>query len=91
MKDYFKDSIIYYYNQLLREGCDDPLRVVISDLLDTIDVPKEQEKYLLEISSNHKKDLENIILILKKMKLENKIDGQAINLIIKKINQIIRD
>lgn len=88
VKDYFKSSLIYYYQDLIKKGNSDPLRVVIADLLDTIDVSDNQKDYLKKYTNNDKKDIDNIIILLNKMDITNKVDHKALKIIINKLEHL---
>ena len=81
MKDYFKDAVAYYFKWLSGEGYADPARVIISDFLDTIKVTKEQENYIKKTASVEKKDIDNLLILIKKMKMDKEVDLQSLDLI----------
>ena len=87
MKEYFKNSIAYYYKHLRKSGCGDPLQVIASDFVNTIQLSDLQKEFVL--SNAKPKKVENIILILKKMQSDKKIDNKAIDIIIKELNELI--
>ena len=81
MKDYFKDAVAYYFKWLAGEGYSDPARVIIADFLDTIKVTKEQKDYINNSIPANKKDIDNLLILIKKMKMDNKIDTESLDLI----------
>lgn len=91
MRDYFKNSIVYYYSHLKNEGCDDPVRVIISDFLETIKITDKQKEFIENNINTNKSDLKNIEVLLTKMNIKNSYDDKIIALIIKKINHILKE
>ena len=81
MKDYFKDAIVYYFKHLAEEGYKDPVRIIISDFLETIKITKEQEEYIRKETGVKKNDIDNLLILIKKMKVDKEIDIQSLNLI----------
>ena len=81
MKEYFKDAIVYYYRFLVKEGYKDPVRVLISDFLETVKVTDEQEKYMKKEAGVNSKDIDNLLILIKKMKADKEIDIQSLDLI----------
>lgn len=81
MKEYFKDAVVYYFKWLAGEGYNDPVRVIISDFLDAIKVTKEQDDYIKKTANINKNDIDNLLILIKKMKMDNKIDTESLNLI----------
>ena len=82
MQDYFKSAIAYYFKYLVDNGYNDPVKVIISDFLDTIKITKEQRDYILKENSIDDKDnINNMLVLIRKMKADNKIDVDSLDLI----------
>lgn len=90
MKDYFKNSIAFYYKHLLEEGCDDPVKIMIADFVNTVKVTKEQEKYISNMTEQEFKMIDNILILIKKMKSDNKYDEKSLDLIEKGLSSLKR-
>lgn len=81
MEDYFKDAIVYYYKYLIKEGYSDPVRIIISNFLEAVKITKEQEEYIKDKTNVDIKTINNLLILIKKMKADNKIDIQSLDLI----------
>lgn len=81
MKEYFKDAIAYYFKWLSGEGYSDPVKIIISDFLDTIKITKEQKEYIQNKAGVKSDDIDNLLILIKKMKMDNKVDMQSLDLI----------
>ena len=55
MEDYFKSAIAYYFKYLVDNGYNDPIKVIVSDFLDTVKMTDDQREY---IKSNTKDKIE---------------------------------
>lgn len=81
MESYFKNAIVFYYKYLLEQGVDDPIRVIIGDFISTVKITKEQQEYIKNMSDKEFKMIENIIILISKMKLDKKYDEKSLDLI----------
>lgn len=89
MKNTFKNSIIYYYKYLLSVGCNDPLKVIISEFLETIDLPDIQRDHILSITGKNKELLDNVHTIIKGAKKKNNLSKSDIDVIEKTLSYIL--
>lgn len=89
MENYFKSSISYYFKWLVDNGYNDPMKVIISDFLNTVKITDEQREYIASQTKIEKNNIDNILILLKKMKVEKKIDVEAINLIEKELKKLL--
>lgn len=80
LKSHFQSAIVYYYKQLAESGYDDPVRVIIADFIDTVKVTDKQKDFMLASTSQDKKILDDIIVILRKMKSDEELDIKALDL-----------
>lgn len=85
MKEYFNSTILYYLRHLSNNGCPDPVREVVSDFTDYMknNITKEQKDYIENniISSSKKKTLEDVLILVKTMRISNKYDEQSLKLV----------
>lgn len=82
MKDFFKSSIAYYFKYLVDNGYNDPVKVIISDFINTIKITQEQKEYILNKNSVKNNDtINNMIILIEKMKSDGEIDVDSLNLI----------
>ena len=88
MKDYFKNAIAFYYKHLLEEGYEDPIKVMISDFVNTVKITEEQERYINSMTKQEFKMIENILILIKKMKQDNKYDEKSLDLIEKGLSSL---
>ena len=89
MKDYFKSAIAYYFKWLCERGYNDPVKVIISDFLDTIKITSEQKKYIEDSASIKKTNVDSMIILIKKMKVDGEIDLESLNLIEEGLKHLI--
>lgn len=90
MENHFKNSIVFYYKHLLEKGYEDPVKVIIGDFINTVKITKEQEEYINKMTDQDFKMIENILILIKKMKSDNKYDENALNLIEKGLSNLKR-
>lgn len=81
MKDYFKSAVAYYFKHLIGEGYSDPVQVIIYDFLETIKITKEQQNYIMKTFNIEENDIFNLLILIKKMKSDKKIDEESLDLI----------
>lgn len=81
MKDYFKSAVAYYFKHLVGEGYSDPVRIIIYDFLETIKVTKEQQNFMMKTFNIKENDMYNLLILIKKMKADKKIDEESLDLI----------
>lgn len=81
MKDYFKSAVAYYFKYLAGEGYSDPTQVIIYDFLETIKITKEQQNFIMKTFNIRENDIFNLLILIKKMKLDKKIDDESLDLI----------
>lgn len=81
MKDYFKSAVAYYFKYLVGEGYNDPVQVIIYDFLETIKITKEQQKFIKKTFNIEENDIFNLLILIKKMKSDKKIDEESLDLI----------
>lgn len=84
MKDYFKNSIVFYYRHLSEQGARDPIKVMIGDFLETVKVTENQKEFLeKQIKSDNL--IDNILILIAKMKRDKEYDEDTMELIEKSI------
>lgn len=86
MKEYFQNTIFYYYEFLRKEGYNDPLQQLITDFVSFISISKEQKQFVYDTlipkdEQDMKENINNIKLLIKKMQISNKVDKKALELI----------
>lgn len=81
MKDYFKSAIAYYFKWLCERGYNDPVKVIISDFLDTVKITEEQKKYIVNATHTKQNNIDSMIILIKKMRSDGEIDNEALDLI----------
>lgn len=81
MEDYFKSAIAYYFKYLVDNGYNDPIKVIVSDFLDTVKMTDDQREYIKSNTKIEENTIDNIITLLRMMKTTGKVDNEAINLI----------
>jgi hypothetical protein len=81
MKDYFKSAIAYYFKWLCERGYSDPVKVIISDFLETVKITDEQKKYLVDKTNIKSNNVDSMIILIKKMRADGEIDSEALDLI----------
>lgn len=81
MEDYFKSAIAYYFKYLVDNGYNDPIKVIVSDFLDTVKMTDDQREYIKSNTKIEENTIDNIITLLRMMKTTGKVDNDAINLI----------
>lgn len=81
MRDYFKSAIGFYYKDLAEKGCDDPVKVIIADFVNTVKITKEQEGFIYTMTKEDSKLLDNILILIAKMKIDKKYDGKNLDVI----------
>lgn len=91
MKDYYKNAIAYYKIFLMNEGYSDPNRVIISDLIETLEIDEKQKEFLESNCRNHYSTLEDINILLKKTIKDKKYDENIFKLIVLEIEKILKD
>lgn len=88
MVNYFKNAIVFYYKFLLEDGCEDPVKVMVSDFVNTVKITEEQERYINSMTKQEFKMIENILILIKKMKQDNKYDEKSLDLIEKGLSSL---
>ena len=81
MKDYFKSAIAYYFKWLCEQGYSDPVKVIITDFLDTVKITEEQKKYIVNKTGVKDNSIDSMIILIKKMQADGEIDKEALQLI----------
>ena len=90
MEEYFKSAIAYYFKYLIDNGYNDPVAVIISDFTDTIKITDEQREYILNKNKVTNNDtINNMIILIDKMKADGKIDVDSLNLIKKGLKHLM--
>lgn len=90
MDEYFKSAIAYYFKYLIDNGYNDPVAVIISDFIDTIKITDEQREYILNKNKVTNNDtINNMIILIDKMKADGKIDVDSLNLIKKGLKHLM--
>lgn len=90
MEEYFKSAIAYYFKYLIDNGYNDPVAVIISDFIDTIKITDEQREYILNKNKVTNNDtINNMIILIDKMKADGKIDVDSLNLIKKGLKHLM--
>lgn len=90
MDEYFKSAIAYYFKYLIDNGYNDPVAVIISDFIDTIKITDEQREYILNKNKVTNNDtINNMIILIDKMKADGKIDVDSLNLIRKGLKHLM--
>lgn len=90
MEEYFKSAIAYYFKYLIDNGYNDPVAVIISDFTDTIKITDEQREYILNKNKVTNNDtINNMIILIDKMKADGKIDVDSLNLIRKGLKHLM--
>lgn len=90
MQNYFKNSIAFYYKHLLEKGCEDPVKIMISDFVNTVKITKEQMEYINKMTEQEFKMIDNILILIQKMKNDNKYDEKSLDLIEKGLANLKR-
>ena len=87
------DMLYYYLYELIRDGVEDPLQVVATELPKMINCSAEQIQYVeLNIDKNNISErLETSITLLKLMEDSNKLDKEGIGLVVKTLTDIKAD
>lgn len=84
MKEYFNSTIVYYLRHLSENGCPDPVREIVSDFTEYMKnhISKEQKGYIEKnIKSSSVKTIEDMLILVKTMRVSNKYDEQSLKLI----------
>lgn len=84
MKEYFNSAIVYYLRHLSQNGCLDPVREIVSDFTEYMknNISKEQLKYIEDnCILDNKKTLEDILILVKTMRVNKRYDEQSLKLI----------
>lgn len=81
MDDYFKSAVVYYFKYLVEHGYNDPVKVIINDFLDTIKITDEQKKFIYNNNKVESNTVDNMMVLIKKMRISNEIDQEALKLI----------
>jgi PP-loop superfamily ATP-utilizing enzyme len=89
MEDYFKSAIVYYFQHLVKNGSNDPVKVIIADLLDTVKITEEQKKYIYEQTGIKQNQVDSMLILIKKMRVTNEIDQEALKLIEEGLKQML--
>lgn len=89
MQNHFKNSIVYYYKHLVDNGCSDPLKVLIKDFLDTVEVSKEQRDFILSTSGENEKILTDVLTLISKTKATGVVVDKEIKVIESSLKYIL--
>lgn len=90
MDEYFKSAIAYYFKYLIDNGYNDPVAVIISDFIDTIKITDEQKEYIKNKNKVTNNDtINNMIILIDKMKADGQIDVDSLNLIRKGLKHLM--
>lgn len=81
MKDYFKNSLIFYYKDLVNKGFDDPVKIIIGDFVNTITITNEQQEYISKMTEQDKKMIDNLLILILKMKNDKEYDNKSLELL----------
>lgn len=81
MKDYFENSLIFYYKDLVQKGCSDPVKIIIGDFVRTITITKEQQEYINKMTELDSKMIDNLLILISKMKNDEKYDNKSLDLL----------
>lgn len=81
MKSHFRSTIVYYFQHLVKEGHRDPSRVIVADLLETIELTKEQQDYVLRMTDEDKKIIDDVLILVRKMRKDKQLDMKALEVI----------
>ena len=81
MDDYFKSAIVYYFKYLVDNGFNDPMKVIITDFLDTVKITEDQKKYIYDNTGIKSNGIDNMIILIKNMRMQNEIDQESLKLI----------
>lgn len=86
-KNVIANYLVYYYQALISEGKSDPVREIVTEFCNMIEVTKEQKMFLLDnikgMNLNTNDYIDNIVLILNKYQEDNKpIENDDIGMII---------
>lgn len=89
-----KKMLLYYVSALQLAGVVDVKQYIATQISSMIDFSEEQYQFIVTNFQNDNKlvdNLNNCIQLLTKMKKEEKLDLESIDIIIKVLNLIIRD
>lgn len=81
MDDYFKSAIVYYFKYLVDNNFNDPIKVIITDFLDTVKITEEQKKYIYENTGIKNNGIDSMLVLIKRMRMQNEIDQESLKLI----------
>lgn len=81
MKDYFENALIFYYKDLVEKGFDDPVKIIIGDFVRTIVITKEQQEYINKMTELDSRMIDNLLVLILKMKNDEKYDSKSIELL----------
>ena len=85
MKDYFENSLIFYYKELVEKGCSDPVKIIIGDFVRTITITKEQQDYINKMTELDGKMISNLLILIAKMKSDKEYDEKSLDLLEKSL------
>jgi hypothetical protein len=89
-----KKMLLYYISALYSNGVEDVKQYIATRIGDMINLSEEQVKFIIANLNNNNAlitNLENNIKLLEKMKRDNKLDYETVDIIIKGLNLIIKD
>jgi hypothetical protein len=92
MKEYFKSNIQYYLRHLQQSGCLDPVREIATDFTDYLKeyLTDEQKKYIkTNTQDRDKKIISDVLILIKTMKANNKVDPKILKLIEEGLSSLI--
>lgn len=88
MKDYFENSLIFYYKELVEKGCSDPVKIIIGDFVRTITITKEQQDYINKMTELDGKMISNLLILILKMKDDKEYNEKSLDLLEKGLRHL---
>ena len=88
MEEYFKNAVAFYYKDLVDKGCDDPMQVIIASFVNTVRITKEQQDFIMKMTNKDVRMIDNIIVLISKMKKDKKYNERNLDLIEKGLSHL---
>lgn len=90
MKEDFKAYVAYYFHYLLSEGCVDPKKVLIDDLLETVEFEDQQVEYATRQANLDKSRLikDGLLGLVRQLK-DTEVKNSDLELLEKGINRLL--
>lgn len=85
MEEYFKNALIFYYKDLVQKGYSDPVKIIIGDFVRTITITKEQQDYISKMTELDSKMIDNLLILITKMKYDKDYDEKSLDLLEKSL------